>query len=557
MLQDAGGQKSNDANGKKARWRDAPAQRGPDPPRTSKDRAAKQLAVPNRNQRKRELRDAAAAIVAKAASAPAVGKKRKGKAGRLEASTVEEPAKKKKTNKIRAGKEAAAQITIANASCYRLEGSRPLGTALWDMRQLPADCAASFREAAYSVAKLPPSSPVREAALVRATEALAKMFEATCASTLGGRKWFAHFEQWLWSRRAAEATGATVAVAAVMPVLPTGMCARCDPELERKLARAGCSGGEARRSCAALAERSEALLQEAELASGRVAVSTEHVDGVEGPMVRLTCSQVAVECSEAHFAKLRALYNLHTPTLVGSQAPAPSRRERGGRKGACCAGSVTSRASDGSSEAFVAAAFCALARLHALQGASSKAGGMQAAVHGEVFDALHEDFGCAAEMFASPINCRWAHFCSASADVDLSFGSLGSFFGFRPARGSFQANPPFDVLAVSAMRAHMETLLRAAEASREPLCFVVIIPTWSEKACWKALKGSRFCRATLELPQAEHGYCQGGQHYRRKRHQQANHDSSVFFLQSSAAAQVWPTTPAKLCRLRAAFAAKV
>ena len=32
------------------------------------------------------------------------------------------------------------------------------------------------------------------------------------------------------------------------------------------------------------------------------------------------------------------------------------------------------------------AAFCAVARLHALQGANKRAGGMQAAVHGEVFD---------------------------------------------------------------------------------------------------------------------------------------------------------------------------
>jgi hypothetical protein len=33
---------------------------------------------------------------------------------------------------------------------------------------------------------------------------------------------------------------------------------------------------------------------------------------------------------------------------------------------------------------------------------------------------------------ASPLNARWGSFCSAFADTDAPFGSLGSFFAFRP-----------------------------------------------------------------------------------------------------------------------------
>jgi hypothetical protein len=51
--------------------------------------------------------------------------------------------------------------------------------------------------------------------------------------------------------------------------------------------------------------------------------------------------------------------------------------------------------------------------------------------------------GVTMECFASPLNCRYAAFCSAFQDTDGAFGSVGSFFNFRPRTGAFQANPPF------------------------------------------------------------------------------------------------------------------
>lgn len=78
------------------------------------------------------------------------------------------------------------------------------------------------------------------------------------------------------------------------------------------------------------------------------------------------------------------------------------------------------------------------------------------------------------ECFASPLNCRYAPFCSAFADTDRPFGSVGSFFSFRPTAGSFEANPPFEPGIFDAAVRHIESLLGNPQAG--PLSFVVVSP---------------------------------------------------------------------------------
>ena len=78
------------------------------------------------------------------------------------------------------------------------------------------------------------------------------------------------------------------------------------------------------------------------------------------------------------------------------------------------------------------------------------------------------------ELCASPLNCRYRRFCGAFPDADAPFGSMGDAFEFRPTRGSFEVNPPFDPGFVARLVAHLEALLRA---SREPLSFCVVAPT--------------------------------------------------------------------------------
>ena len=49
--------------------------------------------------------------------------------------------------------------------------------------------------------------------------------------------------------------------------------------------------------------------------------------------------------------------------------------------------------------------------------------GFQAACNPATFDVLRRRWDVRCELFASPLNCRWASFCSAFADTDAPFGS--------------------------------------------------------------------------------------------------------------------------------------
>ena len=181
---------------------------------------------------------------------------------------------------------------------------------------------------------------------------------------------------------------------------------------------------------------------------------------------------------------------------------------------------------------------CLLLRYSSLQGGSCHGGGMQSALTEDAFDVLHGRMGAAMECFASPLNCYWGRFCSAFPDTDCPFGSVGSFFTFRPSEGSFEANPPFEASVMRRMADHIHGLLDAATG---PMSFVVVIPAWEKTEGWRALKESRFLRgAELRVPQKDHGFCEGSQHAQATRYRIATFDSSVFFLQNDAGHERWP-----------------
>ena len=166
---------------------------------------------------------------------------------------------------------------------------------------------------------------------------------------------------------------------------------------------------------------------------------------------------------------------------------------------------------------------------------------------------LREDLGVSSELFASPLNCRFPRFCSAAHDCDAPLGSAGSFLGYWPRSGAFLANPPFVPSLVSRMAAHMAQLLEAANTAGGLLLFIVVVPYWPDKPCWQQLSSSKHTTATLRLAQAEHGYYEGGQHYRPALWKPATHDTSVFFLHSAKARTTCPLTASKERRLREAF----
>jgi hypothetical protein len=196
--------------------------------------------------------------------------------------------------------------------------------------------------------------------------------------------------------------------------------------------------------------------------------------------------------------------------------------------------------------------------------------GFQAALGGGTFAVLRRYFGCHSECFASPLNARSFPFCSAFADVDTAFGSVGSFLDFSPKDGSFEANPPFVPYLIDAMARHMEQLLRIAEDSEggsRPLLFAVIVGASAalrRDAAWESLQRvarGQFGRAQWLVPLQDHGYTEGHAHIMRggasATSRMSSCETAVFIWGSSAAARRWPVTAAAEAELRASMKATV
>ena len=268
--------------------------------------------------------------------------------------------------------------------------------------------------------------------------------------------------------------------------------------------------------------------------------------------VRLRLGQAKVELRAEHFQKLARLW--HSRRRAAGAAAAETEKDAAEIEGgAFCETDVCGDAR------FLRAAFACAARVVAAQGGMHRvAGGHHAALHGEVFDVLkYGSLRVEAELFASPLNCRYDVFCSAHADVDAPFGSLGSFFAFAPRDGSFEVNPPFVSALVARVAARLESLLADAEARGAALSFPVITPHWPRRAAWEALAGSAFrVRPPLVIAARDHGYVDGAQHCRKKRHKPASCDTSVLFLQTSRGRDVYPPTDETVEALKDAFRRK-
>lgn len=126
------------------------------------------------------------------------------------------------------------------------------------------------------------------------------------------------------------------------------------------------------------------------------------------------------------------------------------------------------------------------------------------------------------ECFASPLNCRFAPFCSAFPDTDAPFGSAGSFLDFKPDSGSFEANPPFESELFLAAVRHAEALLsRGGEkgSKQQPLSFAFVCPGWEDMEAWVAMESSPFLTRKIVIAKvrsspsaciAVQPSCQGG-----------------------------------------------
>ena len=422
------------------------------------------------------------------------------------------------------------------------------------------------------------AAPV-EAARLEAVSHLCFAFERAASNLLGANRWANAFEELMLAHDARDD-----------PLVPTDDAARafCAERFARaRLAETAVETeltSEARRDdaieiatasvVAAVRRARDAIARAAARAAGTrnaadaVSLARVRVERVDAPAaasrdadagssaparVRLRLGQAKVELRAEHFQKLARLWHSHRRAACPAAETAKEKNAAETKDGAF-------RETDVCGDArFLRAAFACAARVVAAQGGMHRvAGGHHAALHGEVFDVLkYGSLRVEAELFASPLNCRYDVFCSAHADVDAPFGSLGSFFAFAPRDGSFEVNPPFVSALVARVAARLESLLADAEARGAALSFAVITPHWPRRAAWEALAGSAFrVRPPLVIAARDHGYVDGAQHCRKKRHKPASCDTSVLFLQTSRGRDVYPPTDETVEALKDAFRRK-
>jgi hypothetical protein len=246
-------------------------------------------------------------------------------------------------------------------------------------------------------------------------------------------------------------------------------------------------------------------------ASKRVEVETRLEPG------RLLVSKVVLPLSPSYRAKLEALY-----------------RRFGSSNG----------------EGFEAVLAIVLMRYDALKGSVYQAGLPPA-----VMEVLKKDFGVFMECFASPLNCYFPRYCSMFTD-DFAFGSLGSFFQFRPLDGSFLVFPPLVSSVVIAAVRHMEDLLLS---SNRALSFILVLHgnvADSSPTMQAGLTSSFFVHRQTFAPK-EHALTDGQAFRKTTLLKLAVAATSFLFLQNAPGKKRWPPDDeGKLAKLAAAFAGR-
>lgn len=172
---------------------------------------------------------------------------------------------------------------------------------------------------------------------------------------------------------------------------------------------------------------------------------------------------------------------------------------------------------------------------------------------------LRELLSVQMECFASPFNSHFPYFCSAFNDTDSFFGSIGSFFQFFPAQGSFQVGPPWVEELMSDMTCHLVHLL---SNSTLPLSFVVSVPDWVTDGQGNVPKhdaGSGTVPPSPSLTRIftnadgftrrsficeDHAFLDGFQHTYRSPMFRTPNPTMIMIMQNLAGAQKWPVTDA-------------
>ncbi|PHJ16644.1 phosphorylated ctd-interacting factor 1 [Cystoisospora suis] len=207
---------------------------------------------------------------------------------------------------------------------------------------------------------------------------------------------------------------------------------------------------------------------------------------------------------------------------------------------------------------FASAVFALLCRYHSICGCRNQGRGLQSAVPPRVLDFLRDSLDVNCELFASPLNVHLDSYCSMFPDIDVMFGSQGSFFDpdFNVREGSFEANPPFDEVVMARMVTRLLAWLSESEQlhPERPLSFCLFLPDWSNAPSeyMDALTHTKFLRLSAVLLPEEHSYWNGFQHFCHSSVVESTAVCRTIFavLQNDAGRERWPVTDDFVVRLR-------
>jgi hypothetical protein len=172
-----------------------------------------------------------------------------------------------------------------------------------------------------------------------------------------------------------------------------------------------------------------------------------------------------------------------------------------------------------------------------------------------VMSVLKRDFGVFMECFASPLSCYFPRYCSMFSD-DFAFGSVGSFFQFRPLDGSFVAFPPLVSSVVIAAVRHIEDLLIG---SNRALSFLVVVHgnVTDDSPIMQTALSSKFLVHRQAFAAKEHVLTDGQAFRKATLLKLALAPTSFVFLQNEAGTKRWPPNETtKTERLKRVFAGK-
>ena len=258
------------------------------------------------------------------------------------------------------------------------------------------------------------------------------------------------------------------------------------------------------------------------------------------------------------YGKLSQLHRMHAPEVERCPAPPPPADECPAAlwEAAVAEREMLEDAHGTVRQALHHRLFSLALRYKAIHGA-----GFQAAAGPEIMGLLTQHLGCSMECFASPLNARWAHHCSAFPDTDACFGSHGSFFtwaergGLRRG-GAYEVNPPFVPSQLDAAAKMCLQSLDEATTAGQALTFAYITPGWTDGAGRNALRASPYVSLVVRVAAADHGYVDGASHGagRVDPYRPSPYDTELYVLQTPLAAKERPVGSELREALRAAFA---